>query len=271
VGKRLTVSNEGPLDFDGSGLPERLRSRQLLRVTYSGELGGSGSQEAFSFARALRLVSRAPVFSAGTVFVEDGKVDFYPYEGRGWSWAALEGLLTQTDCRAALAILPDVIRVSEREAEYYNRLTNAHRFFDNAYAEENADMAIISFTTSLEGLLLHGEQELSFRFCLRLAQLLGRTEGERRKLFARAKRLYVCRSKIVHGAAIHKDPELAAVHVVDDIAPDAARLAQTALRAVYEGGLTHVFEQGERVDRLFSELLFAEQPEAVLNSHVTRG
>ncbi len=81
--------------------------------------------------------------------------------------------------------------------------------------------------------------------------------------------MYACRSKIVHGAAVRKDGELAAIYVVDQVAPSAERLAHEVLLKIHEHGLTRVFESGERVDKLFNELLFAEDPGTVISSHAS--
>jgi hypothetical protein len=269
VDDQLTVTTEGDPAID-SQLPQGLQRVPLLRMVYTGQLGGPGVDKLFAFLRALRLTSSAAVFSSGTLFVEDEVHSFHAADSREWSWGASKEQIAPAECEAAAKIYSYVRRISERETEVYNRLTNAHRFFDTAYDQSNADMAIVGFTTALEGLLLNSEQELSFRFCLRLAQFLGGTTDEKRAIFERAKELYVCRSKIVHGTAIRKDSELAAIYVVDEVAPTAERLARDALLKIYEHGLAEVFESGDRVDKLFSELLFAEDSASIIRSHAPR-
>lgn len=250
-------------------LPQEMQGISLLRIIYSGQLGGPGVDKLFAFSRALRLTSDAPVFSVGTLFVEHGGYYFHAEESRGWSWGGAREQITSDDCDAAVRIYTDVLRISKLEMEAFNRLTNAHRFFDNAYDQLNADMAIVGFTTALEGLLLNSEQELSFRFCLRIAQFLGTTVEEKQSLFSRAKELYVCRSKIVHGAAIRKDSELAAIYVVDGVAPMAEGLTRSILLKVYELKLVEVFESGERIDKLFTQLLFATDSNSVISQHAS--
>jgi hypothetical protein len=266
IDDQLALTTKADAEIDAH-LPQDLREVPLLRIVYTGQLGGPGVNKLFAFSRALRLTSSAPVLSAGTLFLEDGTFHFHPAENREWSWGPSKEQISPKDCEAAARILADTLRISELEMDVYNRLTNAHRFFDNAYGQSNADMAIVGFTTALEGLFLNSEQELSFRFCLRIAQFLGTTPEEMQKIFARAKELYTCRSKIVHGAAVRKDSELAAIYVVDDVAPFAGRLARNVLLKIYEHGLTRIFESGERVDRLFNELLFAEDRSSVIGSH----
>jgi hypothetical protein len=268
VDDQLTVTTDADPKID-SRLPEDLQNIPLLRIVYVGQLGGTGVNKLFAFSRALRLVSTAPVFSAGTLFVEEGDYSFNGADGREWSWGARKEQISPNECEAAAKIYIDVLRISELETEVYNRLANAHRFLDNAYDQSNADMAIVGFTTALEGLLLNSEQELSFRFCLRIAQLLGANAEAKQALFARAKELYVCRSKIVHGAAIRKDSELAAIYVVDEVAPSAQRLACRVLLKIYENRLAEVFESSERVDKLFSQLLFAEDSASVILLHAS--
>jgi len=262
----LTTQTDPEID---AHLPQELQRIPLLRVVYEGQLGGPGVHKIYAFSRALRLTSAAPVLAAGTLFLEDGTFHFHPRDNREWSWGPTKQAITLEDCQAAARIFAETLRIAELEMDAYNRLTNAHRFFDNAYEQSNADMAIVGFTTALEGMLLNSEQELSFRFCLRIAQFLGSTPKQMQEIFAIAKDLYTCRSKIVHGAPVRKDSELAATYVVDQVAPSAGRLAQDVLRKVYELGLSRVFESGERVDRLFTELLFADDHESVIRSHAS--
>ena len=135
-----------------------------LFVIFTGRLDGTDVHRAYNFVRALRLVSPAPVFPAGSIFIEDDLQKTTFEEERGWSWGSATESITREDCLRAATIFPDVERVSNLEVEVFNRLSNAHRFFDNAYEQQNADMAIVGFTTALEGLLLDSDAELNFRF-----------------------------------------------------------------------------------------------------------
>jgi hypothetical protein len=68
---------------------------------------------------------------------------------------------------------------------------------------------------------------------------------------------------------VEKDSELAAIYMVDEVAPSAERLARGVLLKIYDDGLAEVFESGERVEKLFNQLLFAENPASVIRSHAS--
>lgn len=51
------------------------------------------------------------------------------------------------------------------------------------------------------------------------------------------------------------------------IAPSAQRLAREVLLKIYEAGLSEVFDSGERMDKLFNQLLFMEDSASVIHAH----
>lgn len=264
VDDQITVTTKPDPDI-ALHLPPELQDVPLLQVVYTGQLGGPGVYGMFAFSRALRLASEAPVIPACTFLVEGESPTIQSGEQRGWSWGVTRERISTADCEAALRIYPEVRRIFESEMQVYNRLSNAHRFFDNAYDQGNADMAIVGFVTVLEGLLLTTDKEISRRLSLRLAQFLGRDLMEKKDRFRKAKEIYKCRSNIVHGGAVIKngDAERAAICVVDYIAPMTARFARAVLLKIYEEGLTDVFESRARVNKLFNEPAFRLDSESI--------
>ena len=88
--------------------------------------------------------------------------------------------------------------------------------FIKAYTNADRLDRLVDFVTSMEGLVLPGEnQELSKQFALRIAWLLGITKRERETIFEEARQIYQARSKVVHGQ-------------VDATSPKNLRLCQAA-------------------------------------------
>jgi len=97
-----------------------------------------------------------------------------------------------------------------------------------------------------------------------VAQFLGKNNSERRDLYGQMREVYKIRSKVVHGAHVRKDAEEAAIYLVEGIVPMAERLARMSLLKVLESGLERLFKNGDSVEQLFDELLFADSIEEVL-------
>jgi len=69
--------------------------------------------------------------------------------------------------------------------------------------------------------------------------------------------VYSVRSKVVHGDKIRENEEQAAIYLVEYIVPTAERLARGALGKILSTGLANIFNNGERVNKLFDKLLFS--------------
>jgi len=144
------------------------------------------------------------------------------------------------------------------------RLGNALLFYMNGYNSDNPDLALVAFTTCLEGLFSTVEQEISFRLALRLSHFLGESKGDKRSKFEQCREVYKVRSKVVHGAPVLKSSEAAAIYLVESIVPEAEKLARTALRKIFELHLETLFDQPNKVEALFEELLFEDSLESAL-------
>lgn len=78
--------------------------------------------------------------------------------------------------------------------------------FMGAYMRRNWLDRLVDLVTCMEGILLpDGGPELSYRFSLRLAWLLGSGRREREELFTQARDIYNLRSQVVHGRALREN------------------------------------------------------------------
>ncbi len=110
-------------------------------------------------------------------------------------WGHYRQELSLNDIELAKKLLPRVepLQVTDK----FRRVGNALLFYGNGYNSDNADLALIAFTTCLESLFSTAEQELSFRLSLRVATFLAGKNTERRKLFEECKEVYRIGSKVV--------------------------------------------------------------------------
>ena len=185
-----------------------------------------------------------------------------PVTSLPFHWGHRRNRLTRDDIAAASPLWPaaDAIQVSDQ----YHRVANALLFYKNGYNSDNPDLALVGFTTCLEGLFLNGGQEISFRLALRLAHFLGESHEDRREKYEQCREVYRVRSKIVHGAPVLKRPEAAAIYLVEYIVPLAENLARSALRKIFELRLETFFNSGKKVEALFEELLFSNSLDGAL-------
>jgi hypothetical protein len=183
--------------------------------------------------------------------------------GRGTVlWGHFRPQLSLADIRAAEQLLPRVEPF--HAAEKFSRVGNALLFYRNGYNSDNPDLALVSCTTCLESVFSTFEQELSFRLSLRVATFLADENTERQELFEEAKEVYRIRSKIVHGAKIHKNSETAAIYLVEGVLPQAERLARRCLAKVLEMRIEGIFENAEKLNALFDRLMFSNSLEKAL-------
>jgi len=176
--------------------------------------------------------------------------------GRGTIlWGHFRDELSVADINAAEQLLPRVEPF--HAAEKFSRVGNALLFYGNGYNSDNPDLALISFTTCLESLFSTVEQELSFRLSLRVATFLADENTKRQELFNEAKEVYSVRSKVVHGAKIHKNSETAAIYLVEGVLPKAERLARRCLARVLQMQIENLFENSEKLNMLFDKLIFS--------------
>lgn len=81
----------------------------------------------------------------------------------------------------------------------YTILGRSIRRFSKAIEGDSNDESIVDFVTNLESLFSSNEHELSYKFSLRIAVLLGRNTEEMIGLQNLMQEIYNMRSKIVHG------------------------------------------------------------------------
>lgn len=178
-------------------------------------------------------------------------------------WGHFREELSMADVAAAEHLLP---RLEPFHApEEFSRVGNALLFYRNGYNSDNADLALISFTTCLESLFSTMEQELSFRLSLRVATFLADESTKRREIFEESKEVYRVRSKVVHGAKIHKKSETAAIYLVEGVVPQAERLARKSLTKVLELKAERLFENSDKLNALFDSLIFSDSLERTLS------
>lgn len=140
---------------------------------------------------------------------------------------------TQGEFRSFATTLALLKKFSIEEPRMVTDLS-LHRFVSGCARSVPAD-ALIDFTITLESLFLpydeaarHGD--LSYRFRIHGSHYLTETSVDRRDMFAKLRRIYDMRSRLVHGAGY---PSKAETIEVRDIAYDLAR--RGLLRAVTDG------------------------------------
>jgi hypothetical protein len=177
-------------------------------------------------------------------------------------WGHHRESLTENEVKSAKRLLPGIEHL--QSVEKFSRVANAVLFYRNGYNSDNPDLALVAFTTCLESLFSTAEQELSFRLSLRVASFLADKSIDREAVFHECKEVYKIRSKVVHGAAITRDSEQAAIYLVDSIVPQAERLARRTLAKVLEMQLEPLFENASKLNVLFDRLLFSDSFEKTL-------
>jgi hypothetical protein len=177
-------------------------------------------------------------------------------------WGHHRDALNLDDIESAKRLMPRIEKLQPLET--FSRVGNALLFYKNGYNSDNPDLALIAFATCLESLFSTAEQELSFRLSLRVATFLADKMADRRELFEESKEVYRIRSKVVHGAAINRDSEQAAIYLVEGILPRAERFARRALKKVLELQIERLFENASRLNSFFDGLLFSESLEKAL-------
>lgn len=171
-------------------------------------------------------------------------------------WGHFRHSLTMEDLKLGKRIWPNVAKAQPHDN--FSRVSNALMFYMNGYNSNNADQALIGFTTCLESLFSTSDSEIAFRLSLRLATFLSDKPLERKSYFEEGRQVYRVRSRILHGAPIHREMEQAAIYLVEHVVPLAEGLARHSLNRVFTLGLEPIFNNPERVNELFDRLLFEE-------------
>jgi hypothetical protein len=88
-------------------------------------------------------------------------------------------------------------------SELEDRLLSAIQWAGRATVEERREEAFVLFTIALESLLVNTKEkdQVTQRFALRGAHLLGKDFASRKQLYRRLKQLYGLRSQIVHSGS----------------------------------------------------------------------
>ncbi len=214
-----------------------------------------------TFATALIRSSNLAIHAAVHVIAEVGGLGVItgtrlPPTELSICWGHQRNTLTRDDITVASPLVTAIERV--QMTDNYHRVGNALLFYRNGYNTDNPDLALVAFTTCLEGLFSTMEQEISFRLALRLAHFLGESEESRREKYEQCREVYKVRSKVVHGASVRKSAEAAAIYLVEGVVPRAEDLARSALRKILELRLETLFDQTNKVEALFEELLFSD-------------
>lgn len=259
----------GHLAEVGVSEPRQVVGDARLLVHSSGTTSATDLLRSNALVNTIALVSSARAVPAATIIVEKdstGKArSTTPYRHHDRPpicWGHYGGGLSGEDIKNASALLPQVSAL--QLPEKFSRVCNALSFYTNGLHADNPDFALIAFTTSLESLYSTVEQEISFRLSLRMATFLNDEKLQREETFKAAREVYRVRSKIVHGAAILRGAEEAAIYLVEEITPSAEELARRSLLRILEKRLESVFDNSERVNTLFDMLLFRDSVDEVL-------
>ena len=81
----------------------------------------------------------------------------------------------------------------------YAYLRLAMKYYRKGKVSDIPEDKLINFFIALETLYSNSKSEISFRFAMRLALLLGRSSKNRKNIVQKAKKLYDVRSRIIHG------------------------------------------------------------------------
>ncbi|HEV8523386.1 MAG TPA: hypothetical protein VGQ71_02715 [Terriglobales bacterium] len=258
---RLTNEFIGQLADVGLANAQQLAEGLSLYIEFQGTDSTADLMCPYSLGNAIVLSSDLGICPAVHVIVELGgmgavtgtrlRITQLPFH-----WGHPRNRLTVADIAEASALWPAINKV--QHTGRYHRVGNALLFYTNGYNSDNPDLALVAFTTCLEGLFSTMEQEISFRLALRLAHFLGESNETRRQRYDQCREVYKVRSKIVHGAAVNQDSEEAAKYLVEVIVPTAEELARTALRRIFGLELETFFDSKTKVESLFEELLFSD-------------
>ncbi len=207
----LSPLGEGPPQWDASHVdnPAVLRSRRTVigRPRDPNKLpeiehlpNGIIDQAVLS----LRLALDAPIAISFTQTDVEGLMAF---GGTGTSWSGAVG-----SPRGRFAVL-DASRADE-VAHIWQRLEESPntdllrlplRRWSASLHRSSLEDRLIDTWIGLEALLLNGSQgELTYRAALRLAELLGASGNDRKRIYTEAKHSYAWRSAIVHGLKTNK-------------------------------------------------------------------
>lgn len=157
------------------------------------------------------------------------------------------------DAAVAFARQHGVQVVSWLRAESFNRLANAFHLYSTGIRTRSPDAAFVLLVSCLEGLFSAGGDSISFRVSLAIANFLQDAPSLRRKQFQEARAVYNARSKVVHGGALAKTEERAAILLVEELLPQAEELGRRSIRRLLDDGLADLF-QSDRADQFLSLL-----------------
>lgn len=177
------------------------------------------------------------------------------------TWGHARNELTLEDIQEAAPLTPQISSVYLTDK--FHRVGNALMFYEKGQGTHDPDLALLAFTTCLEGLFSTVSQEISFQLSFRVANFLGIDEN-RREYFDTCREIYKIRSKITHGSYVHKENEQAAIYLVDSILPQAEGLARESLCKIFSRGLLPVFQNPQRTNVLFQEMLFGDSLDEAL-------
>jgi len=130
--------------------------------------------------------------------------------------------------------------------------------FSRALEEIDPEEAVLDLAICAEALFLQGSQgELSYRFALRAAALLGETSATRRQAFEIFARLYKVRSEIAHGNARSDKPFALAGKeaTLRDLRVAVEAQIRSAIRIVAQGGKQ--LRQGLKSNEWWDERILA--------------
>lgn len=137
----------------------------------------------------------------------------------------------------------------------YTFLGRSIRRFSNAIENRSTEERIVDFVISLESLYSSNEQELAYKFSLRVAAILGSNSREKIKLQQMMHKIYNMRSKIVHGDKILNqikfDGKSLETHMAVEVLE---RISRNSIMIFFE--LLEHYEKKEDIHRDIEDAIF---------------
>ena len=251
---------------------QQLCDGSSVYVEFSGTAATVDLMRPNALQKALVLSSDLAIYPAAHIIIDDPEPreravvtgTRLPFSDLDFRWGHHPGTLTEDTIRRALGLYPSIAEIHVGDS--FHRVADALLFYENGYNSQNPDLALIGFTTCLDGLFSTVEQEVSFRLSLRLSHFLADENERRREVFDQSREVYKVRSKIVHGASIDRNPERAAIYLVENVVPKAERLARRSLQKILTLRLGDLFSRPAAIERLFDAVLFSNSLQDALRT-----
>jgi hypothetical protein len=192
-----------PVKAADSDAAKELAIRELRQtidlLNYFGGLLGNREARVY-----LPWEARAYSLNAGISQTEGHHFTLRHHEWHGPYIPFYLNLLFETE-KAKRAGFPRALEIASKanRSSLEERLLSAIQWAGRATVEERREEAFVLFTVALESLLVdkHEKDQITQRFAIRGAHLIGKDYDSRKLLYERLKKLYALRSKIIHSGS----------------------------------------------------------------------